>query len=84
MDRHSTAWTRIITFVAGAASGISRRSLLTIVGVLFAGFLWIITLAPAAIAFALAVGVAAAWCAWLQNDPEAARPTFSSGYPTRS
>jgi len=70
MDRDATAWTRIRTCVAGVTSYVSRRSLLTIIGVLAAGSLWVITAAPVAVAFALTVAVAAAWGAWLEKHPE--------------
>ena len=70
MERRTTAWTRISGYVARVTSGLSRRSALLTVGVLTAGFLWLIAVAPAAVAFALTVGLAAAWCAWLETHPE--------------
>ena len=67
MDRGTKAWARISTYVAGAASNASRRSLLTIIGVLTAWLLWVIAAAPVAVEFAMTVGLAAAWCAWLEK-----------------
>jgi uncharacterized protein (DUF2062 family) len=69
MERGTTASPRINRHTTRVASGWSRRSALLIVGVSAAGFLWVITAAPAAVAFALTVGLAAAWCAWLERHP---------------
>jgi hypothetical protein len=63
---------------------LSRRTALLIVGVLAGGFLWVISVAPAAVGFALTAGVAAAWCAWLEKHPEAPQGTdhSSEGVPS--
>ena len=71
MDRDTTASARVTAYVGRVTSGLSRRSALLIVGVLAAGFLWVISVAPAPVAFALTAGLAAAWCAWLERHPEA-------------
>jgi hypothetical protein len=36
-----------------------------------AAFGWFVTIAPAAVSFAVAVAAAMAWCAWLEKDPDA-------------
>jgi hypothetical protein len=77
MESGTPARTRISGYVARATSGLSRRSALSIVGVLAGGFLWVISVAPAPVAFALTAGVAAGWCAWLEMHPEA--PQNSAG-----
>lgn len=64
--------TRISGYVARVASGLSRKSALFIVGVLAGGILWAISVEPAPVAFALAAGLAAGWCAWLAKHPESA------------
>ena len=71
MDRITKAWTRIGGYVACMTTRFSRRSVLMVVGVLSAGLLWVIAVAPTVIAFALTAGLAAAWCAWLEKHPEA-------------
>jgi hypothetical protein len=57
--------------------GVSLRPALLIVGVLAGGFLWVISVAPAAVGFALTAGVAAAWCAWLEKHPKRLRAPIS-------
>jgi hypothetical protein len=69
MERGTTARTRISGYVARATSGLSRRTALLIVGMLTGGFVWVISVAPAPVAFALTAGLAAAWCAWLETHP---------------
>jgi hypothetical protein len=71
MDRDTTAWTRISGHLARVTSDWSRRSARLVIAVLAAGFLWVIAVAPAPVAFGLTVGLAAAWCAWLEEHPEA-------------
>lgn len=39
---------------------------------LVAGFGWFVTIAPPLVSFAVAVGAAMAWCAWLEKHPDAA------------
>ena len=56
---------------ASVSCALLLRSALVIIGVVSAGFLWVITVVPQAVAFALAVALAAAWCAWLERNPEA-------------
>jgi hypothetical protein len=70
MNRGTTTWTRICRDTGQVTSALSRRSALLIVGVLFAGFLVILIVAPPAIGFALTVALAIAWCVWLENHPE--------------
>ena len=67
MNRETTAWTRVSGGAARVTSDWSRRTARLIVGVLGTAFLSVITLAPAGVTFALTVGVAAAWCAWLET-----------------
>jgi hypothetical protein len=62
---------RFTEYITRATSGWSRRTALLLVGVLSAAFLWVIAVAPSAVAFALTVGLAAGWCAWLENDRDA-------------
>jgi hypothetical protein len=70
MARHVTA---SVVRVADKAS--TRLSMLSpgaaVCGtlVVFAAFLWIITIASAAISFALTVALAIAWCVWLERHP---------------
>lgn len=71
MNREKITWTRVGGYVARVTAGLSRRSALLVVSVASAGFLWVISVAPTPVAFALAVGLAAAWCAWLEKHPEA-------------
>ena len=72
MNRAAVSWTRVSERVMRVTSSVSRRNALLIVGVLSAAFLWVIAAAPTVVAFALTVGVAAAWCAWLDKHPESA------------
>lgn len=78
MDRVKNAWGRIAGYVACVAARLSRRTLLVVVGLLSAGFLWAVALAPTVVAFVLTVGLAAAWCAWLDKNPEASLETTRS------
>ena len=84
MERGTTAWTRVSEYVTHVTSGLSRRNALLIVGVLAAGFLWVISVAPAPVAFVLTAGLAAAWCAWLERHPEAPQgpDQYSEGVPS--
>ena len=84
MERGTNAWTRVSHYVARVALGLSRRSALLIVGVSSVGFLWIVSVAPAPVAFVLTAGLAAAWCAWLERHPEAPQNTdpCSEGVPS--
>lgn len=53
---------RTITFVRWAA---------VVLGiVVVTAFVWFVTVAPAVVSFAIAIGAAMAWCAWLQKHPE--------------
>lgn len=74
MNGNTTAWTRIGGYLARVTAGLSRRNALTIVGVLFAGVLYVITVAPAEVGFAVTVVLAAAWCSWLADH---AKPSVS-------
>lgn len=56
----------------------SRRQALLSVGVLAAGVVWLITIAPAPVALAVGVALAAAWCVWLQGHPEPPQQTDGS------
>ena len=67
MNRAAASWTRVSEHVMRVTSGVSRRSTLLIVGVLSAALLWVIAVAPTVVAFALSVGLATAWCAWLEK-----------------
>lgn len=69
--RATASWTRVSEHVMCLTSGLSRRNALLIVGLLSAAFLWVIAMAPTVVAFALPVGLAAAWCAWLEKHFEA-------------
>ena len=71
MERHTAARTRVSGYSARVASRLSRRAALSIVGVLAGGSLWVVSVAPAPVAFALAAGLAAGWCAWLESHPGA-------------
>jgi hypothetical protein len=71
MDRVKTADSRISTYGAKAKSALSRRAALTLIGVVSTALLCVVTVAPAPIALALTLAVAAPWCAWLERHPEA-------------
>jgi hypothetical protein len=66
---------------AGPSASTLSRSVAATVGVLLpvAAFGWFVVVAPAVISFAVAVGAAMAWCAWLEKHPEgpsdASQPT---------
>jgi hypothetical protein len=66
MDHEPTARTRI-----SGSVDVSRRQALSILGVLSVVFLLAVALAPAPISFALTLGLATAWCIWLEKHPEA-------------
>jgi hypothetical protein len=70
MDRIKTAGARIAANMANATSALSLRGRLFLIGVVSATFLWVITVAPTPVAFALTAGLAAGWCAWLERHPE--------------
>jgi hypothetical protein len=66
---------------AGPSASTLSRSVAATVGVLLpvAAFGWFVTVVPAVVSFAVAVGAAMAWCAWLEKHPEgssdASQPT---------
>ena len=70
MDRTVPAGTRINGYLARVFARLSRRTALLVVAVLASGILWLVAIAPAAVAFALAVGLGVGWCAWLEGHPE--------------
>ena len=65
------AGVRIAAYVADGTSALSMRGRLFLIAVVSVAFLWVIAVAPTLVAFALTVGLAAAWCAWLEKHPEA-------------
>jgi hypothetical protein len=66
---------------AGPSASTLSRSVAATVGVLLpvAAFGWFVVVVPAVVSFAVAVGAAMAWCAWLEKHPEgrsdASQPT---------
>src|SRR5262245_34777196 len=77
MDRGNATWARVSTHAAQLTSGLSQRAALVIVGALASGVLWVVAVAPPAIAFALTVALAIGWCMWLDEHPE--RPEGHNG-----
>jgi hypothetical protein len=59
--------------VAGPSASTFSRSIAATLGILgpVAAFGWFVMVAPAVVSFAVAVGAAMAWCAWLEKHPEA-------------
>lgn len=57
-----------------------RRRAASITGLftLIAGFAWLLAVAPAFVAFGLAVTSAVAWCIWLEKHPEAQTERLNS------
>jgi hypothetical protein len=74
MDRGTTAWDRVSSYLARVASTVSRRNALLLVGGLSGACLSAVIFAPAVVALALAGGVAAAWCVWLEKHAEGPAP----------
>lgn len=70
MDRDAAALARRLSgWVVKAASALSPRGALLVIGALFAGFLWVTTVAPPLVSFALTIALAIAWCVWLERQP---------------
>jgi hypothetical protein len=40
------------------------------IAALFGGVLWMITTAPALVAFLVVIAIAVCWCVWLERHPE--------------
>jgi hypothetical protein len=71
MDRAATALVRRISRVVMASAGrLSRPVALTVIAVVTAAFLWVVTVAPLFVAVVLTIGLAIAWCVWLERHPE--------------
>lgn len=64
---------QFVAQLARPSTSTFTRSVLAVVGVLLpvATFGWFVIIAPAAVSFAVAVGAAMAWCAWLEKHPDA-------------
>ncbi|MGE0702502.1 MAG: hypothetical protein AB7F99_07390 [Vicinamibacterales bacterium] len=58
---------------AGPSASTLSRSVVATLGILgpLAAFGWFVMVAPAVVSFAVAVGAAMAWCAWLEKHPNA-------------
>jgi hypothetical protein len=61
----------VARFAGPAASTLSRSAVATL-GILvpLAAFGWFVTVVPAVVSFAVTVGAAMAWCAWLEKHPD--------------
>ncbi len=71
MARDVTAVMRRLAQSAVASVGrISVPATLLAVAVAFTVFLWVVTVAPSLVSFALTVALAIAWCVWLEKHPE--------------
>jgi hypothetical protein len=64
---------QFVARLAGPSASTFAKSVAATVGILLpvAAFGWFVIIAPAVISFAVAVGAAMAWCAWLEKHPEA-------------
>jgi hypothetical protein len=64
---------QFVAHLARPSTSTFTRSVLAVVGVLLpvAAFGWFVIIAPTAVSFAVAVGAAMAWCAWLEKHPDA-------------
>ena len=48
----------------------SRAALVGMILIVGGGVLWIITVTPLVVRSALTIGLAAAWCRWLEHHPD--------------
>ena len=72
MARHVTAFVvRVADRASTRVSVLSPGAAVCGILVVFAVFLWIITVASAPISFALTGALAIAWCAWLERHADA-------------
>jgi hypothetical protein len=64
---------RFVAHLRGPSASPLAKSVAATVGIVLAiaAFGWFVSIAPAAVSFAVAVGAAVAWCAWLEKHPEA-------------
>jgi hypothetical protein len=67
---------------AGPSASTVSRSVAATLGILgpVVAFGWFVMVAPAVVSFAVAVGAATAWCAWLEKHPDA---PVDASQPTR-
>jgi hypothetical protein len=64
---------QFVARLGGPSASPLAKSVAVTVGIVLpvAAFAWFVSIAPAVVSFAVAVGAAVVWCAWLEKHPEA-------------